>query len=156
MNPEHPSWHLAETSPSFLLAEEAAYWILTKRGQDVLLLDLRGKSDVCDFFLICTGQADVQVKAIARAVRDGLARGGLTSLHTEGLSGAKWALLDYVDLVIHVFQPATRQYYLLERLWSDAPALEIADAYFATEAVRRRHPDLPALASPSEANEPEV
>ena len=136
------SWHLREKSSAFLLAEEAAFHCLSKRAEEVVVLDLRGKSDVCDFFVICTGQTDVQVKAIIGAVRDGLAEGGHSLLHAEGVGEGRWGLLDYVDVVVHVFQPRTRQYYLLERLWSDAPRLEITDAHFTTEVVRRRQPRL--------------
>jgi len=142
MNPETECWHLEEDSPAFRLAEAAAYWALTKQGSDILVLDLRGKSDVCDFFLICTGTADVQVKAIAKAIQDGLASSGQKLLHAEGLSEARWALLDFVDLVVHVFRTETRAYYQLERLWGDAPRVAIDENYFAEPIVRRRHADL--------------
>lgn len=148
MNPESAAWHISESSSAFLLAEEAAYWILTKKGSDLVLLDLRGKSDVCDFFLICTGQADAQVRAIAGAVQDGLVQGGHKLLHAEGLAEGRWALLDYVDVVVHIFQPETRGYYLLEKLWGDTPRLEIDEAYFHVPAVQSRHPDLHVIPLP--------
>ncbi len=151
MKSEAQPWHLAEVSPAFLLAEEAAYWVLAKKGEDLLVLDLRGKSDVCDFFLICSGLADVQVRAIASSVQEGLGSSGHKLLHTEGLEKARWALLDYVDLVVHVFLPETRNYYLLERLWGDAPCVAIATDYFQTAAVRKRHPDLLGVPSGSTA-----
>ncbi len=147
MNLEPITWHLTETSPSFHLAEEAAFWALAKKATDILLLDLRGRSDVCDFFLICTGQADVQVKAIASAVRVGLERHGHRLLHSEGLAEARWALLDYVDLVVHIFLPEIRAYYLLERLWGDAPRVAVDETYFTIPPVHQRHSDLPFLAS---------
>jgi len=147
MNPEAITWHLTEKSPSFHLAEEAAFWALTKKATEILLLDLRGRSDVCDFFLICTGLADVQVKAIAKAVRDGLEPHGHRLLHSEGLAEARWALLDYVDLVVHIFLPETRAYYLLERLWGDAPRVAVDEAYFTITSVRQRHSDLPVIAA---------
>jgi ribosome-associated protein len=144
MNSKTTPWHVRETSPSFLLAESAAYWVLTKKGTDVIVLDLRGRSDVCDFFLIASGQTDVQAKAIAGAVREGMAADH-DLLHVEGLPEARWVLLDYVDVVVHVFQPEARQYYLLERLWGDAPRVEIGEAYFAFDHVRDRHAELPLL-----------
>ena len=131
-----------ESVPSFRLAESAAWWAITRRAEDVVILDLRGRSDVCDFFVLATGAVEVQVRAICEAVRDGLAAGGDRALHEEGLETCRWALLDFVDVVVHVFQPATRQYYLLERLWSDAPRVEISDAYFADPDVRGRHPEI--------------
>ena len=133
------SWHLREDAASFSLAEAAAYWSLVKKSEDVLILDLRGRSDVCDFFVICTGQTDVQVKAIAGAVQDGLASIEQRLLHNEGMSEGRWVLLDYVDVVIHIFQDRARQYYQLERLWGDAPRVEVTDAYFSLPDVRTRH-----------------
>jgi len=138
------SWHELETEPAFLLAEAAAHWILTKKGEDVLVLDLRGRSDVCDFFVIGSGNSDIQVKAIGSAVRDGLLENGQKPLHVEGQNEARWVLLDYVDVVIHVFQPEARQYYLLERLWGDAPQLALNEDYFADAEVQARHPELSA------------
>ncbi|MFH1842773.1 MAG: ribosome silencing factor [bacterium] len=135
-------WDELETASAFLLAESAAHWIFTKRGEDVLLLDLRGRSDVCDFFIICSGNSDVQVKAISSAVRDGLFEQGQKPLSVEGQIEARWVLLDYVDVIIHVFQPEVRQYYLLERLWGDAPQLALPEDHFATAEFRDRHPEL--------------
>jgi ribosome-associated protein len=143
MNPEAVPWHLAEDSPAFRLAEKAGFCALTKQGSDVLLLDLRGKSDVCDFFLICTGTADVQVKAIAKTIQNDLTSQGQPLLHAEGLSEARWALLDFVDVVVHIFRPETRAYYQLERLWGDVPRVTLDEAYFRLPAVRQRHADLP-------------
>jgi len=142
MVPKTNPWYLTENSLSYMLIEEAAYWALTKKGIELVVLDLRGKSDVCDFFLICTGGADVQVRAIAESVRDGLGRSGHPSLHAEGLDEARWALLDFVDIVVHIFQPETREYFLLERLWGDAPRVEIDEAYFTNPVVRQRHSSL--------------
>ncbi len=140
-----------ESVPSYLLAETAAWWALSKRAEDVVILDLRGRSDVCDFFVLATGAVETQVRAICDAVKEGLGRGGERSHHEEGLETCRWALLDFVDVVVHVFQPATRQYYLLERLWSDAPRVEITDDFFADPSVRKRHPELPYLPAPPAA-----
>lgn len=143
MPPDLPAWQEQEPPPSFLLAEEAAFWALTRKAQDLVALDLRGRSDICDFFLIGTGQADVQTRAIARALQEGLGAHGHELLHAEGLQEGRWVLLDYVDVIVHVQQPAARQYYLLERLWGDAPRLEFPEDYFDQPAVRQRHPALP-------------
>jgi ribosome-associated protein len=140
-----------ESLPSFRLAESAAWWAITKRAEDVVILDLRGRSDICDFFVMATGAVDMQVRAICDAVREGLARNGESSHHEEGLETCRWALLDFVDVVVHVFQPVTRQYYLLERLWSDAPRVEVSDDYFADPAVRERHPEIAQVPPPGAA-----
>ena len=142
MIPETNAWNADPTSPSFLLAEAAALWALTEKAEDVVLLDLRGRSDVCDFFLICTGHTDVQTLAIAETVQKGLAAGGQEPLNVEGLPEGRWVLLDYFDVVIHVFQPETRAYYLLERLWGDAPRLDVPEDHIDDAVVRERHPEL--------------
>jgi ribosome-associated protein len=82
---------------------------------------------VTDFFVIATGRTDVQVRAIADEVEHGLLeRGGIKPIGREGTAEGKWILLDYGDLVIHVFQPQERAFYRLEKLWSDAPRLSLA------------------------------
>jgi ribosome-associated protein len=73
-----------------------------------------------DFFVICTGVTDVQVKAIADAVIEGCKKSDIKVYHIEGMNAATWVLIDLVDIVVHVFQPEVRKYYQLERLWGDA------------------------------------
>lgn len=135
---------MPDDSPGFLLAERAAYHLLALKAEDVVILDLRGLSDVCDFFVLASGRADVQVRAAARAVRDGLAAVGQKPAGTEGEAEGRWVLLDYVDVVVHVLKPAVRQYYQLERLWGDAAALPIDAGHPDRQEFRRRHPDLPS------------
>ena len=94
---------------------------MTRKAEEVLVLDLTGVSSVCDYFVICHGDSDTQVKAIADAVLDGLREEGANAWHTEGYAGRSWILLDYVDVVVHVFHRETRQFYRLEDLWADAP-----------------------------------
>jgi ribosome-associated protein len=87
-------------------------------------LDLRGIAGFTDFFVICTGRSDRQVKAIHDAVHAGMkAEYGLLPARVEGLSQAHWVLIDYLDVIVHVFTPETRAYYRLEQLWGEAPAL---------------------------------
>ncbi len=103
------------------LARAAGELALGKKAIDVIVLDLTGLSPVCDFFVVCHGDSDVQVKAIADGVLDGLAQQGFTPWHIEGYAGRTWILLDFVDIVVHVFHRDTRLYYRLEDLWGDAP-----------------------------------
>lgn len=110
------------------LALTAGHLALSKKGFDVKILKLKDISSVCDYFVIASGEADVQVKAIARAVEDGLRERGVKPYHTEGKDGGNWVLLDYVDVVVHIFYEPTRKFYQLERLWGDAPAENLADA----------------------------
>ncbi|REJ80001.1 MAG: ribosome silencing factor [Acidobacteria bacterium] len=94
-----------------------------RKAIDLKLLDLRGKCDYTDFFLICSGRSDRQVAAIAESIDERLRGEGQKPLHIEGMGQGRWVLLDYADLVVHVFDPPTRDFYRLERLWSDAPVL---------------------------------
>lgn len=104
------------------LAVEAA---LERNAREPVLLDLRGLSDATDWFLIASGDSDTHARAIADNVLDRLRAAGLRPAGIEGKSGATWILLDYITLVIHVFLPRVRDFYQLERLWGDAPALAL-------------------------------
>ena len=117
---------LAQRTPQDL-AREAARLTLTKRAEDVVILDLRELSGVCDYFVIATGHSEIQVKAIAEAVTDGLREQGLRPWHSEGFEARRWILLDYVDIVVHVFHARAREYYLLDKLWGDAARELVAD-----------------------------
>jgi ribosome-associated protein len=108
-------------------ATRAAQLALTKKAENVISLKLKGLTSTCDYFVIATGGSDVQVKAIADAIVEGLKEVGENVWHVEGYEGSRWILLDYVDVVVHVFDEETRDYYQLERLWGDAPLTEFAD-----------------------------
>ncbi len=109
------------------LAHLIAELAQTKKALDVCIMDIKGLSDVADFFVICTGQSDTQVKAIADAISDGVIEHGSRVWRKEGMEYLQWALLDFVDVVVHVFQPAVREYYDIERLWGDAKTEIIED-----------------------------
>jgi ribosome-associated protein len=94
----------------------------------VVILDLRGLSDAADFFVIATGTSDTHVRSAADHAIDALAAAGRAPHHAEGQAQGRWVLLDFVDFVIHVFHPAQREFYQLERLWADAPRLEPGEA----------------------------
>ena len=109
------------------LARDAARLMLTKRAEDVLILDLAGLDGICDYFVLATGQSEVQTKAIADAVDEGLRARGIRPWHTEGYEARRWILLDYVDVVVHVFHVRAREFYLLDKLWGDARREVVAD-----------------------------
>jgi ribosome-associated protein len=91
---------------------------------DIVQLDLRGMVGYADYFLICSGRTDRQTKAIHDAIHQGMKdEHGLIPRRVEGLPEARWILLDYLDVVVHVFTPDMREYYRLEQLWGEAPAL---------------------------------
>ena len=101
-------------------AKKIVEFVLSKKAEDVLLFDLRKITTMADFFVICTGMTDVQVKAIAEAVIEGCKKKNLKIYHVEGINALTWVLIDLVDIVVHIFQPDVRRYYQLERLWGDA------------------------------------
>jgi len=98
------------------------------KAEGVVLLDLRGIASFTDYFLICNGGSPRQIRAIADRIEEKLKAGRYSLLHKEGYEEASWILLDYVDLVVHVFSDETRCYYDLERLWADAPRLDLEKA----------------------------
>lgn len=94
---------------------------LERKAHEVAVLDLKGISSATDYFVLASGNSDVQVKAIAEHVVDELKKDGVRPQHVEGMSGGRWVLLDYIDFVVHVFHPQARSFYQLENLWGDAP-----------------------------------
>jgi ribosome-associated protein len=93
-----------------------------RKALDIVQLDLRGIIGYTDYFVICTGRSDRQVKAIHDAIHLGLKNEhGLLPRRVEGVTQARWILMDYLDAVVHVFTPETREYYRLEELWGEAP-----------------------------------
>ncbi len=101
-------------------ARRAALLALDLKARDVVLLDLKGVTDMTDFFLIATGTSDTHVRAIAQHVELEMKRAGAPAHHVAGAAQGRWALRDFVDVVVHVFHPTLRQFYQLERLWGDA------------------------------------
>jgi len=107
------------------LVRRAAHAARSKKAHDLVALDLRELDGVADYFLICSGGSEVQVKAVAEAVEEKLREAGARPWHVEGLEGRRWVLLDYVEMVVHVFHEKTREYYMLDRLWGDARSIEL-------------------------------
>ncbi|HSD64947.1 MAG TPA: ribosome silencing factor [Ignavibacteriaceae bacterium] len=109
------------------LAHRIAGLIFNKKGYDVKLLDLRNLTSFTDFFVICSADSDTQVKAIADEVDKELRDEGIKYWHKEGYRALSWVLIDYVDVVVHIFKKDSRDFYKLERLWGDAPSEELED-----------------------------
>jgi len=105
------------------LALCAASAAADKKAKDILVLDIHELTPMADFFVICSANSGTQMEAIARAVRDKLGELGVECKGTEGLDEARWVLMDFGDLVVHVFRPEDREFYHLERLWGDARAI---------------------------------
>jgi len=119
-----PSRHQAGLPASELLRVAAAA-AASKKATDLVGLDLSALEGVADYFLICSGASEPQVKAIAEEVEDQLRERGARPWHVEGREFRRWVLLDFVDVVVHVFHERTRDYYLLERLWGDARRVDL-------------------------------
>ena len=113
-----------EPEDAVLIAAHAAG---EKKATDLVLLDLRPVASFTDFFLICTGASTRQVQAISNVIEETLRKNAKRPLHIEGYSSAEWILLDYGDFIVHVFSPASRRFYDLERLWRDAGRVEIRE-----------------------------
>ncbi len=129
---------MATTSklPAAAAARRAALLALDLKAQDVVLLDLKGVTDVTDFFIVASGTSDTHVRAVAEHIVAELKKEGVTVHHEEGLTQGRWALLDFVDFVVHVFHPTLRQFYQLERLWSDAREVPLEGAEAAAAPQR--------------------
>ena len=119
------------SEPTDLTPEELAAAVVQyaddRKAVDIVQLDLRGIIGYTDYFVICSGRSDRQTKAIHDAIHEGM-KSAYRRLprRVEGLTGARWILMDYLDVVVHVFTPETREYYRLEQLWGEAPALRVA------------------------------
>jgi ribosome-associated protein len=100
---------------------------LDKKALDVVVLDLRSTPAFTDFFVMCSGANQRQVKAIADAVEEALRAVKVRPAHTEGYDRAEWILMDFFTFIIHIFTPQTRAFYALERLWGDAERIEVSD-----------------------------
>ena len=109
------------------LAKKIALAALEKKAEDIVIMDLRKLTTMADFFVVCSADSDTQVKAIADSVREGAREAGESVWRNEGYTDASWILLDYVDVVVHVFHKQTREFYNLEKLWGDAKFEHVAD-----------------------------
>ncbi|MEZ4414146.1 MAG: ribosome silencing factor [Gemmatimonadota bacterium] len=103
------------------LAVRIADLALERKAENVVALDLRGISSATDFFVIASGGSDVHVRAIADHIVEELKKADVRPGHVEGLQSGAWVLVDYIDVVVHVFQRSVRDFYQLENLWGDAP-----------------------------------
>lgn len=98
----------------------------SKKAFNILILDLRGLTYITDYFVVCSGSNTTQVGAIADWVGQTLAKAGVLPSHVEGGNEASWVLMDYGDVVVHIFEEQARLYYCLEKLWGDAPRIRVA------------------------------
>jgi len=110
-----------------ILAKRIAELMISKKAIDIVILDLKKLTSATDYFVICSADSDTQVKAIADSVQDGMDELGERVWHHEGYHAMRWIVLDYVDVVVHVFHKEERSFYNLDRLWGDAKRTEVLD-----------------------------
>ncbi len=103
--------------------------ILSKKGKNIKILEMGKISSIADRFIICSGDSDLHVKAIADEIDKDLRDKGIKCYHKEGYDSLNWVILDYFDTVVHVFRESSRNYYNLEKLWGDAPFEIIEESY---------------------------
>jgi ribosome-associated protein len=111
---------------SELLAKRCAELALEKKCEEIKVLDLRGLTSITDYFVIVTADSERKAKAAAEHIVDELKEDDERPMHVEGMDSMHWILLDYVDVVVHIFMPDERRFYDLESLWSDAPVVTLS------------------------------
>jgi ribosome-associated protein len=105
------------------IARAAVDAAASKKADDILLLDIRDVASMADYFVICSASTDRQVKAVVEGIEEDLRHEGVRPVHVEGDHGSGWVLVDFGDVICHVFKPAEREYYRLEELWQGAKTL---------------------------------
>ena len=111
------------------LAEQIAQLSLDMKGDQILSIDVRKLTSITDYFIICSADTDIQVKGIADFIRKNTFH---KPIRTEGYEQLNWVLLDYIDVIVHIFRTTERNYYQIEKLWADAPTIEYSDDDFTT------------------------
>ena len=121
-----------KTAPQRLTSTEKALRayaaLVDKRAVDPVLLDMRDITLITDYFLICSGTSNVHIRALGESVAEGLKEAEIRPAGVEGRAAGRWVLLDYGDLIVHIFAQEEREFYALERLWGDAPRVASEDS----------------------------
>jgi ribosome-associated protein len=117
-----------------LLSVNAA---LEKKATNLIILNVKEMSSLADYFVICSGNSDRQVQAIASAIEETLKKAGRLPIGVEGERAAKWVLLDYGDVIFHIFYEPVREFYDIERLWTDVPRMEVGEDVSKLVSLRK-------------------
>ncbi len=110
---------------------------LEKKAKDLIILKVKEISAFADYFIISSGTSDRQVRAVATAIQENLKKAGILPLGIEGEAAGQWILMDYNDVIIHIFLDAVRTFYDLERLWSEAPRMAVPDETVSLKALTK-------------------
>jgi ribosome-associated protein len=114
------SWHKALS-----LVESA----LDKKAYDLVVLEVRDLTSIADYFIICSGRSDRQVQSISQGIEEKLREQGVSAASIEGYTRGQWVLMDFSDVIVHIFYQPVREFYDLEGLWADAPRVELPEPY---------------------------
>ncbi|TVR30391.1 MAG: ribosome silencing factor [Balneolaceae bacterium] len=118
-----------KTADSKKLIEAITEGLLEKKAKDIVILDVRNLTTLADFFVVCHGTSDTQIRALANSVHEKVKEEiGENPWKKEGMEARNWVILDYVNIVVHIFSEEKRDYYGIERMWNDAVVTEVADA----------------------------
>lgn len=109
------------------IAEKIAQLGWQKKGQDIAILDLKNLTEVSDYFVIMSGESDTHVRALYDFIEEEMKKEGIRVWHKEGQQNLSWVLLDYVEVVVHIFKPQIREYFALEKLWGDARIIRLEE-----------------------------
>ncbi len=125
-----------DIDPSKAKALECARAAIEKKAENVKVLDLTELSGFTDYFVVCSGISDRQLQAISESVEEAMAAAGKELLAIEGFGEGRWILMDFGDVIVHVFLDALREYYDLENLWADAPRVKVPSQFYGSSASR--------------------
>jgi ribosome-associated protein len=139
---------------SKILAKKIADAALSKKAYDVVIMNLRKVTTMADYFIVCSVDSDTQCRAVADAVKQQLLERGETPARREGYSEGRWVLLDYVDVVVHIFHKDVRTFYNLEKLWGDAEFESVTDEALVQEKKEKPKPKLKAKPKPKPKKKP--
>lgn len=118
-----------KTADSSELIESVTNALLEKKARDILVLDVRELTTLTDYFIVCHGTSDTQIRALANSVTENTKKDiGESVWKKEGFEARRWIILDYVNVVVHIFSKEKRDFYGIERMWNDAPVTEIKDS----------------------------
>lgn len=109
-------------------ALKAAELAIDKKAKNTVVLDVKDLTSIADYFVICSGENPAQLKAIAESIDEYFSKKKIKPLGREGMDSARWVLLDYGDMIIHIFDDETREYYNLDKFWIDAPRIPVEDS----------------------------
>ncbi len=154
-SPEVQNKQRTTPTPGNRLAATAVDALLDKKGTGITVIDVRATSGVTDYFVLCTGEVDLQIKALTDSVREKIREQHQEKpWHVEGYEHLQWVLMDYVDVVVHIFTQEKRAFYDLERLWGDAPIESVPDASeTANVNLLRDDAPMPTPPAPSETDD---